>query len=930
MDLDDPQPRLKMRINSFALAAPIALLLSFAPLSVSPLQAQTGTLSGIVTDETGTPVAQAQLSVLGTGSNTGTLTDNQGVYRITLPAGTYDVSVTHVAHANTRAENVRITAGQTTTLNIEVASKVMALTGIVVSGSRTQVGERVIEQAATSDVITSTEISERSTFNSADHLRSAPGVDVITTGLQNSNVVVRGFNNIFSGSLHMLSDYRLAGVPSLRVNLMHFIPTTDEDIERMEVVLGPGSALYGPNTANGVVHIISKSPLNSQGTTVTLGTGMKSSSSPSAYQGTFRTAFLATPELGFKFSGQYLSAEEWEYNDPAEIEGQTFADLNPGLCVADKMTRGLSSAESTIACDRIGDRDFDIQRWSFEARADWQFAEDGLFVGTFGRNNSSGIELTGLGAGQTADWVYDFFQGRFSLGRLFAQAYYNTSNSGDSFLLRDGVNLVDDSSLKVAQIQHGVALADGRQDFTYGFDHFSTDPVSSGRIYGTYEDDNNMTEWGAYVQSKTAVTEKVDLIFAGRLDSHSVLPDNVFSPRAAVVFKPTENHGIRLTYNSAFSTPSALNYFLDIGGGFAPAPLGGLGFTTRAYGSGRNGWSLRGPDGTFEWVRSPLTPATSGGASQLIPADVSILWQYYVGVLQASGGIDAGTAGFLASQTPTNADILRLAIDPNTQDASLLTSLDLQDMSATLESNTKTFELGWTGVLNNRISVSADVYYTRKDDFVSPLMVETPLVSLDPATMEAYLTPIVGPTSAAQIAAGAGTVGDPVPIPLGVVSSEDVGAQGADLILAYRNVGDIDLWGGDIAFQAFLTDEWVLSGTLSHVSDDEFPITGGAPISLNSPADKGSVGLAYRGLESGLSTSARMRFTSGFPASSAGFAGDVESSSIVDFTAGYKVPNTAATLQLSVTNLFNSAYQSFVGVPAVGRFTMLRVKYDLF
>jgi outer membrane receptor protein involved in Fe transport len=47
-------------------------------------------------------------------------------------------------------------------------------------------------------------------------------------------------------------------------------------------------------------------------------------------------------------------------------------------------------------------------------------------------------------------------------------------------------------------------------------------------------------------------------------------------------------------------------------------------------------------------------------------------------------------------------------------------------------------------------------------------------------------------------------------------------------------------------------------------------------------------------------------------------------------TGSYAIPTTRATVQLSVTNLFDSAYRSFVGVPDVGRFTMLRVKYDLF
>ena len=68
-------------------------------------------------------------------------------------------------------------------------------------------------------------------------------------------------------------------------------------IERMEVVLGPGAALYGPNTANGVLHIFTKSPLDSasEGTTVTLGGGQRS-----VFQGSFRSALeeLDPQEIG--------------------------------------------------------------------------------------------------------------------------------------------------------------------------------------------------------------------------------------------------------------------------------------------------------------------------------------------------------------------------------------------------------------------------------------------------------------------------------------------------------------------------------------------------------------------------------------------------------------------------------------------------------
>jgi outer membrane receptor protein involved in Fe transport len=84
---------------------------------------------------------------------------------------------------------------------------------------------------------------------------------------------------------------------------------------------------------------------------------------------------------------------------------------------------------------------------------------------------------------------------------------------------------------------------------------------------------------------------------------------------------------------------------------------------------------------------------------------------------------------------------------------------------------------------------------------------------------------------------------------------------------------------------------------------------------------------------------------SSFPAESAGFAGTrcitggtggifeedcVDGFAIVDLTAGYEIPNTRATLQIAVNNVLDAPYRSFVGVPSVGRFAVVRMKYDLF
>jgi iron complex outermembrane receptor protein len=911
----------------------------------TPVVAQQGLLTGRITDaESGQAVDAAQVQVLGSGQSTGGLTDATGMFRIQLAAGTYSIVVNRVGYRPERFDGIHVDAGQTTTNDIRLVSMAMELDGVVVSASR-GTGEKSTEAPATTFTISSVEITERPAATPADYLRSAPGVDIITHGLQASNVVVRGFNNIFSGGLHMLTDHRLAGVPSLRVNLMHFIPSNEEDIDRMEVVLGPGSALYGPNTANGVVHMLTKSPLTSQGTTVTLGGGQRS-----VFQGSFRSAFLLSDDVGFKISGQYLKGNEWEFNDSTELANRAFADASPQACINDKLIRGVSAALAQEACGRIGIRDYDTERYGIEARADWRFAEDGTFVATYGRNNSSGIELTGLGAGQTVDWVYEFYQARMNKGRLFTQAYLNTSDAGESYLLNSGVPLVDKSSLFVGQVQHGFTVAEGKQDFTYGFDYLGTRPKTEGNINGVYEDDDSMDEWGVYLQSKTSLSDKVDLIFAGRMDDHSIIDDKVFSPRAALVFRPVEEQSFRFSFNRAYSSPSSLNYFLDISNGFAPG-LSALGFGLRAFGTGRGGWSLQNADGTLKGFRSPFNPA---GAGQMVPmAGTTAFWPAAIGVLQAqvaAGALPASLGAILpvlGALQPAPGSIGTMLYHPTERTLTPLADADLPGVPSIKESNSETFELGWTGIIDQRLKITADIYRTTQNDFVSPLLVQTPLVMFNGQDVGAYITvPIVTAITQQLIAAGmppaqaqataqaqAAVI---VPqlaagiaqIPIGVVSSPEI-SGGSDLVVSYRNVGDLTLWGQDVAFQWFLDDNWMLNGTYSHVSDDLFEIEDGDPIALNAPTHKGSVSLAYRNVTKGFNTEARVRFNNEFHAVSAGFAGTVPSASIVDLTMGYRVPSTSATLQLAVTNLFDAENRSFVGVPDLGRFMLLRVKYDL-
>ena len=931
------------------------------------LSAQNGTLTGILTDTgDGAPLVSAGIEVLRGGGST-TLTNASGQFTISLAPGTYSVVISTLGYRDHREDGVRIRAGATTVLDLQMTSQALELNPIVVTASKGP--EKNTEAPATVYVVGGTEVAERVAVTPVDHLKAAPGVDIIQHGVQSTNIVLRGFNNIFSGSLHTLVDNRIAGVPSLRVNLLHWIPTTNDDLDRIEVVLGPGSALYGPNTANGVVHMITKSPLESQGTSVTLGGGEKN-----VWQGAFRTAHKLSDNFGFKISAQQIQGNEWRRTDPAEVDARATADADPAGFINERLARGLSQEEADLAFTRVGLRnydDYDFRRQSVDARADLGFADDGRVSLNLGLSNVEGIELTGLGAGQVEDWKYAYYQARVNIGRLFAQTYVNTTDAGNSYLLQDGAPLADRSRLFVGQVQHGRDFLDGRQDFTYGIDYFFTNPRTEGTINGRNEADDNMEELGAYIQSKTALTDQLDLVLAGRWDTHSRLADDVWSPRVALVYEPEENHSFRASYNRAFSTPTSLNLFLDISGGPAGA-LSSAGYRVQAQGP-TDGFTFNNPDGSLVGMRSPFNP---GGPGQLLPVDAATLWQLGVGVLAAQGAFasDPALGTLLQSLTPTAADIGINTLDAGTGSITPLAPGVVPDVGALKESTTTTFELGYQGLIQNKILLGADVWYTEKKDFVSPLVFRTPVLFLnaDPAAgadMGSYLVPIlVGtgmslPVAQATVAAladagdGIGGVPGLAELPLGVVSSDQIESSATNLLVTYVHAGDIEMYGADFSIRAFLDDKWTLSATASFVSDDYFDLGDGSPgsseieggivpIALNATKTKGTVSLAYRDSRAGFNAEARVRLNSSFPAESAGFVGTspcetaargilfeetcVESFQIVDLTLGYKVPRTQATLQLTVSNLFDSAYRSFVGVPEVGRFIMARVRYDLF
>jgi outer membrane receptor for ferrienterochelin and colicins len=936
----------------------IALLLSALPPGRHAHGQQAGAIAGRVVDgETGAPVAGAGVRALGpTGVRAAaTMTGPGGQFLLPgLPPATYTVTVDVVGYEPWQGEDLVVAVGAVVTVAVALGRQAFQLNPLVVSASKRP--EKALDAPASVAVVDSRSIQEQPAVTPVEHLRGLPAVDIIQHGVQSANVVTRGFNNAFSGALHVLTDYRLTHIPSLRVNLLHFIPSTNEDLERMEVVLGPGSALYGPNTASGVLHLITRSPLHEQGTTVTVGAGLRGNQAADAFSPrydrplseratghtTFRTAHLLGDggHLGIKLSGQLVEGNEWVYVDEIERRARVLAlALDPET--------------------RIGARDFGIRRYSLEARADWAPTDQLTAVFTTGTTvAANAIELTAVGAAQARDWRNSFYQVRVTRGNLFAQLYLNASSAGGTYLLRDGATIVDDSRMLVGQVQH--SRLRGRTELTYGLDVLHTMPETGGTIHGVFEGDDRVTEAGAYVQAERALAPRLDLVLAGRADVHSHVDPVIVSPRAGLVFKPAPEHNVRLTYNRAFSSPSTLNLFLDLHGGPAPFPLDVLGFHFRAQGTGRSGYTFM-DGGQLTGMRSPFAAAVGAQPGDLLAVDPATLWQLALRAARQLGRIDQEQYARLAGLSPAGGDIAINVLDLSNQQVRPLGELgpDFFRMDPIRESVTQTVELGYKGLLAGRLLLAVDGWYERRSNFVSPLIPVTPLLMLDGddtrAWLAAQLAAAGDPDAEATAAAVAAELGA---LPAAVVSSADVNATATASVLAtFRNFGQVDLWGTDVSATMLLSERWRLGLAGSLVSSDAFCVgddrelparecaEDGGPgriIALNAPARKLMAQVNYRDDRRGLHGELRGRYTGAHPVSSAAFdasdcarpgdaqgRGDcVDSYLLFDLTLGYRFGGTGLSAQLSMQNALNTPYRSFPGVPEIGRFTMLRLRYD--
>jgi len=805
-------------------------------------------------------------------------------------------------------------------------------------------------------------------------MKSVPGVAVSQGGLVQTNMTSRGFNNAFSTSMLMLQDYRNTNVPSLRANIPFLFTGTSEDVERIEVLNGPAAALYGPNSANGVLHVITKSPFHSQGTSLTIDGG-----SQSLIRGAFRTAnTFADNKWGFKLSGEYFKGVDFTYTDPNE------PTTYPTLAYIDPVTKAQTPYPRS---GQAASRDENVSRYSGEARLDYKPSDDFENILTAGYTKiGSAIELTtAFGASQVKNWSYTSIQDRIRYKKFFAQVFLNSNNSGNSsptdgggtYYLRTGIPVVDKSTVLTAQVQQAFDLLGSK--YVVGADYIQTHPRSEGSIFGANEGNTDILEYGAYLQGTSALAKKLDLVWAARADQTDRLTGTQFSPRVALMWKMNENNNLRFTFGRAFNSPASFSYFLDQVSAVNVAPGG---FNVMAVGNPpKSGWQFaRTCDATYNSGLCMHSPFVANGAGQFASASAATTFTGLVGNYLAPiiAGTDASAFGGAAAKAQFQAVLNGVAIPvlsaagapSNTQVGTALRFIttnptgsvaasSLADYGPLQASFNNTWEIGYKSIINNKLRIALDLWYQVRGDVGAPIGPVNPNVMYDPTTLGSYLTsklatPLAQAFAAQGVPASAiqgqvsafitGLATTMAKLPLGTVAFTNTKLAGdQSIIYTYQQaVGEVDVRGFDLALDYQADDKWMFSSTLSNIGQIVFPSIGGAgnPLMSNSPKWRATGTTHYNDESAGWSWDATVRYTDAFPVNSGllnslpptgtnvGYP-PVPASTQFDLGATWRLPVASkVNWSLNVTNLLDTKAATFVGTPAIGRMIVTRVKYE--
>jgi outer membrane receptor protein involved in Fe transport len=431
---------------------------------------------------------------------------------------------------------------------------------VVVSGSKNET--KLINAPVTMSVITEQAISNAPSRNFAELLRSVPGLNVTQVSARDINVSTRAATGTLATGQLALLDGRSLYQDFFGFVMWDFLPVNLNEIRQVEVIRGPASAVWGANAFNGVVNVITKSPREMQGTSVTFGLGVfdRSVNDNDADKGSL-----------VYFSGTHAQAinDRWAFK------------LSGGGYSQDALPRPTGVIPGSPGTSYPGFTNTGTTQPKLDGRIDYDWEDGRRLSFSGGVAGTEGIMHTGIGPFDiNSGSTMGYGKINFSNKGLRANFFTNMLDGNASNLLTQDVNFRPigfDFQTQTYDFEvTNVSTVGKRNVLSYGgnlrFNQFDLSLAPGG---------DNRTEFGVYGQDEIFLSDHFRWVIGGRVDRFDYLDNFVFSPRTTFMIKPTEQHALRLSYNRAYRSPSVINNFLDVTvvepvnlGAFSPALAG--------------------------------------------------------------------------------------------------------------------------------------------------------------------------------------------------------------------------------------------------------------------------------------------------------------------------------------------------------------------
>mgnify|MGYP001644952640 FL=1 len=567
----------------FALCATFALSIPIGMRAENEVKEKTdANIKGSVVDsKTQQPLSHASVLVVGTVITT--TTDAKGNYALNnLPLGKVKIEVRSAGYRALRQE-VATERNYTAEQNFELAPDEIALDEVVVSANRSLTLRR--ESPVIVNVLDTKLFESTHSTTLAQGLNFQPGVrtEDNCTNCGFSQVRINGLDGHYS---QILVDSRPVFTALQGVYGLEQIPANM--VQRVEIVRGGGSALFGASAIGGTINIITKEPSENSAELAHTITGATNGSTAFDNNTTGNVSVVTTNGR----AGFYLYAQS-RHRSAYDRDGDGYTDL-PTL---DNKTLGLSTFLRLT--------DYSKVTLKYHGLKEFRRGGNNLFLPPHEANIAEQIEHT-INGGSLA---YDLFnpngKGHFcayaSFQNVDRKSYYGglgelaSAAEGQKALNEayklglsldmseeDAAKLPDDQQEILANAQaydkaqraynvtHNINYIAGAQ-YVHNFDRLLFMPAdltmgaeySFDRIKDRSLGYNSLLEQRVRISSAFVQNEWKNahwgLLLGGRLDKHNLISHLIFSPRVNLRYNPTPNTNFRLTYAGGFRAPQAFD-----------------------------------------------------------------------------------------------------------------------------------------------------------------------------------------------------------------------------------------------------------------------------------------------------------------------------------------------------------------------------------